>query len=70
MEYTELTFTMGRTINAGNYESVRVDVSGSVRLAEGEDKDAAMASMQTWVKEQLTKAITLTAQGGRRAERS
>lgn len=59
MEIRKVSCNMGRTINAGNYESFRVDVSGEAVLAEGEDAADAMASLRTWVSTQLAKAIPL-----------
>lgn len=55
----EITFNMGRTINTGNYESVRIDVSGAATVAEGEDAEAAMDALQVWVRKQLAAAIPL-----------
>lgn len=59
MYIQEITCSMGRTINSGNYESIRVDVSGSARLAEDEDIEGASAALQAWVKKELTQAIPL-----------
>ena len=57
MKIREVTYSRGATINTGNFNSVRVDVSATVVVEEGEDaetvyqraKDFVMAKVQAEV---------------------
>jgi len=50
-------FNLGRTINLGNFESVRVDYGEEVTVDEGIDMDEARTALKFVVKEQLEKEV-------------
>ncbi len=50
---TKIAITRGRTINMGNYESERVDVTMEVALGEGEDYQAPLDELANQVTEEL-----------------
>ncbi len=56
MKITELTVSVGRTVNLGNFESFRVDVSARATVTD-EDPDALRAEMSAWLKGHVKKAI-------------
>jgi hypothetical protein len=37
MPISEFTISVGRTINMGNYENLKIDASVTVQMAEGDD---------------------------------
>ena len=45
MELTELTVSIGRTYNLGNFESLRLDASARATVAEGEDPDNVRSTL-------------------------
>lgn len=48
MRVTQVTVSYGATVNLGNYESLRADVSLTVDVQSGEDEvDAANVAMDT-----------------------
>lgn len=47
MKYHEVKISIGRTINMGNFESARVDVSLSAILEEGDKIDDVIARIKT-----------------------
>ena len=57
MMVREITLSLGRTINVGNFESLRVDVSFSARLDQGEDVDKAYDELREEVREKLKDCI-------------
>lgn len=44
MKVKSVTVSMGVTVNLGNYESFRMDVSEEIEIYEGEDPEEAYAS--------------------------
>ena len=40
MYIREITVSVGRTVNLGNFESLRCDVSATATIAEGDEADA------------------------------
>ncbi len=43
MTIVEIRYAAGRTINTGNFESTRVDISATVRLADDDDESGEQA---------------------------
>lgn len=43
---TEIRLAVGRTINLGNYETVRLEAGVTVAVDEGDDLDAVKAALQ------------------------
>lgn len=43
MKIVELTYSRGETINTGNFNSVRLDISATVRPDEGESPEEVYA---------------------------
>lgn len=57
MKVREITVAVGRTVNLGNYESARVDVSVTVEVPPGEDADLVFTEAYKWVDAKLEKRI-------------
>ena len=55
---------MGRTVNIGNYESVRREVTEEVAVLEGEDPDTVREDLREKVQKELDLWATLQRQGG------
>jgi len=53
----EIQVSVGRTINLGNFESLRVDVSATTTLDPGDSADVVRATISDWLKEQVRKTI-------------
>lgn len=53
----EIQVSVGRTINLGNFESLRVDVSATSTLAPGDDPETMRATISDWLKDQVRKTI-------------
>lgn len=49
MKVTTITVKRGTTVNLGDYESERLDVSLSAELEEGEDPDQVKAGIKAWL---------------------
>jgi hypothetical protein len=47
MKITETTLSLGRTVNLGNYESLRADLSIKVTLEDGESFESVVPEMKT-----------------------
>ena len=57
MKITELTVSAGRTVNLGNFESLRVDVSARATVDENDDPNALRAEMSAWLKGHVRSAV-------------
>lgn len=45
----EITVSVGRTINLGNFESLRCDVSATATVSEGGDADETRDQIGIWL---------------------
>ncbi len=54
----EISVSVGRTINLGNFESLRCDVSAVATVAEDEDVDLVRSQIGDWLRGQVKKFIT------------
>jgi len=52
-----IRYSLGKTINIGNFESIRIDYSEEVLVNEGIDMDEARYRLKEIVKEELQKEI-------------
>ena len=48
----KITYTKGRTINLGNFESLRVDIGIELDCEDGE-QDATLSRLKGWVESKL-----------------
>lgn len=53
MKITETTLSLGRTVNLGNYESLRADLSIKVALEDGESFEDALPEMKAVLSKNL-----------------
>lgn len=53
MKITETTLSLGRTVNLGNYESLRADLSIKVSLEDGESFEDALPEMKAVLSKNL-----------------
>lgn len=68
MKITEIKIQMGRTINTGNYESLRIDVEMAARLDENDDVRETTDNLRATVKLELSRLINLETQKRKKAE--
>lgn len=67
MKMREVSVAVGRTINMGNYESLRVEVSGAATLEEGDEKSEVIESISDWLRAQVRRLVTEHSRDARRA---
>jgi len=53
----EITVNYGRTINMGNYESFRIDVTERRQLQEGENSEQVIRDTRNWLRALAVKMI-------------
>lgn len=53
MQITSITYNRGATINTGNFNSVRVDISATAEVPEGEAPDDAMERLKDFVEDKV-----------------
>lgn len=65
MQVNEISISMGYTLNAGNYESLRFDVTVNALIASDEEREDALEELDTLARVQLLSQMipTLTALG-------
>jgi hypothetical protein len=51
MKFRELTYSRGATINMGNYNNVRLEVTASVTLDASDDPDKSFVKLRAWVEQ-------------------
>ena len=56
VKMTQITYTRGATVNRGNFNSNRVDISVTVEV-DGANPDEVFATAQAWVKAKLAAEI-------------
>lgn len=54
----ECTVTYGRTVNIGNFESLRIDVSAGMKISPGEDHQEVLEACKRKVKNEAEKFIS------------
>jgi hypothetical protein len=54
----EVSVSVGRTINMGNYESLRVERSGAATLESGDDRDEVVSDISDWLKTQVRHLVS------------
>lgn len=57
MKLREIEYSKGYTINLGNFESERVDISVRATLDEGDDREESLAELVEWVESKI-QAVT------------
>lgn len=55
---TSVTVNLGYTLNLGNFQSLRVDLGCTDFLREGEDKEAAMDRVYSFVESQVIQKVS------------
>lgn len=50
MYIREITVSVGRTVNLGNFESLRCDVSATATIAEGDEADEVRHQIGDWLR--------------------
>lgn len=53
----EVSVSVGRTVNVGNFESLRVDVSATATVGEFDDPAALRSQLSDWLKMQCRRTI-------------
>ncbi len=46
MKIVEISYAMGRTLNLGNFQNVKVDISVTARVDEGEEAEAVYTRLR------------------------
>ncbi len=54
---TRLKYTVGITINLGNYQSARVDIGMEIDMIEGETHDGVMSYLEKYCDDRLTRKV-------------
>lgn len=49
--------SVSRTVNMGNYESLRVELSGAATLEPGDDRDEVVESISEWLAHQVRRQV-------------
>lgn len=49
----ELTYTRAATVNIGNYESRRIEITATIQIDKEDDEENKYASLRTWVLNKL-----------------
>lgn len=57
MRISEVSYSVGRTINTGSFESVRLDFSGTAVVGSSDDHRKAYATLREEVDLQLNEAV-------------
>lgn len=57
MKFTSITYARGATINRGNYNSERYDISATVEIDPGEPEDFAYGRLAEWVRAKLAREL-------------
>ncbi len=57
MTVKEISVSVGRTINLGNFESLRVDVSAAATISENDDADLKRSELSNWLRRQVQKTL-------------
>ena len=55
--FTEVSYTVGRTINTGNFESIRLDFSGTAAVGSSDDHRKVYEMLREEVDGQLNGAV-------------
>ncbi|CAH2606477.1 conserved protein of unknown function (plasmid) [Rhodovastum atsumiense] len=53
MKITELRVSVAKTVNLGNYNSIRLEAGATVAIEDGDDLDAVRAEMMTEINTSL-----------------
>lgn len=56
MKISEVTYSRGATINTGNFNSARVDISASARIDD--DPDGAFDRLKEWVDRRVAAEVS------------
>ncbi len=59
----EITVSVGRTINLGNFESLRCDVSATATVDEGRTAEEVRQEIGDWLRGQVKRFITENQRG-------
>jgi len=52
-----ISYTLGRTVNLGDFNSVKMEVSIEDEVKTGETREDALLRLQTFVKDEIRKEI-------------
>lgn len=58
MELKEITVSVGRTVNLGNFESLRIDVSATATLTPDDVADEKRGELSNWLRHHVQKTIS------------
>lgn len=53
----KLSFSRGATVNLGNFNNVRFEVSAEIELQEGDEENAAFQRLRDWVTQKIKAEI-------------
>ena len=53
MKITQITYARGATINLGNFNSGRFDLSVTIAIQDGEDADEKFVAARDWVAKRI-----------------
>ena len=62
MKITQITYSRGATVNGGNFNSVRFDISATVEIEAADDADAKYEAVRDWVGRRLQAEVKVAAQ--------
>lgn len=61
MKITQITYARGATVNVGNFNSIRFDISVTVSI-DADDADAKYEAARDWVDRRLAAQVKVAAQ--------
>ena len=53
----EISVAVGRTVNLGNFESLRIDVSATATVGAGDDAESLRSQLSDWLKVQCRRTL-------------
>ena len=53
----EIAVSVGRTVNLGNFESLRIDVSATATVGDGDDPESLRSQLSDWLKVQCRRTL-------------
>ena len=66
MKMREVSVSVGRTINMGNYESLRIELSGAAVIEDGDDRSEVVANISDWLRAQVRRLVSEHSRDARR----
>jgi len=62
MAITRVSISIGRTVNLGNYESLRMEITSESDINEGRTPDQTLDDLEAFVTKSLTRRIKIQAE--------